>query len=124
MLYMIHWCLGRRKFPYLELLLVFVPPVPARFAQSPDLPSEPPLLSFHIVLSCQHEIIESSELAVDITARRIPLGILLNAVAVIRYESLNTLETQAPLLVITSAPCTALTIHQISGTVVPTMLRP
>ena len=63
-------------------------------------------------------------LALDITARCIPLGIVLNAVAVIKHESLNTLRTQAPLLVITSAPCTALTIYQIPGAIVPTMLRP
>ena len=63
-------------------------------------------------------------LALDVTARCIPLDIMLNAVAVIKHESLNTLKTQAPLLVITSAPWTALTIHQIPGTVVPTMLRP
>lgn len=63
-------------------------------------------------------------LAIDITARCIPLGIMLNAVAVIKHESLNASRNQAPLLVITSAPCTALTIHQIPGTVKPTTLRP
>ena len=109
---------------FLKLLLVWIPPILTRFAQSPELPSKPRLLSFHIVLACKHAFIESSMLAIDITARCVSLDIMLNAVAVMKYTSLNALRAQALSLVITTAPRTTLSIHQIPRTIVPTLLRP
>ena len=63
-------------------------------------------------------------LAIDITARCVPLDNMLNAVAVMKYKSLNALKAQALLLVITTAPRTTLSIHQIPRTIVATLLRP
>lgn len=111
-------------FSHSKLLLVWIPPSLARFAQGTELPREPPLLHFHIVLVCKHVFIESSMLAIDITARYVRLNIMLNAVAVMKYGRLNASRTQALLLVITWAPRATLSIHQIPRTVVPALLRP
>lgn len=59
--------------------------------------------------------------AIDFTARCVALDIMLNAVAVMKYKSINAPRAQARLLVITSAP---LSIHQIPRTIIPTVLRP
>lgn len=63
-------------------------------------------------------------LPIEITARCVSLDIKLNAVAVMKYKSLNALRAPSLLLVITTAPRTTLSIHQIPRTIVPALLRP
>ena len=121
------WVIGDvvgEHFPCSKPLLVWIPSILTRFIQSPELPSKPRSPSFHIVLSCNHAFIGSSMPAIDLTAGCVSLDIMLNAVAVMKYKSRNTTIAQALLLVITSAPRTTLSIHQIPRTVVPTVLRP
>ena len=120
--FIVDW--AREYFSYLKLLWVWILPILARFAQSPELPSKPRLLSFHIVSSCKHAFIESSMPAIDFTARCVALDIMLNAVAVMKYKSINAPRAQARSLAITSAPRTTLSIHQVPRTIIPTVLRP
>ena len=63
-------------------------------------------------------------LATDLTARCVSLDTMLNAVAVMKYKSPNAPRAQTLSLVVTSTPRTTLSIHQISRTIVATMLRP